>query len=99
MDSGLYPDDKHTYDEISKHLNFEAPIFKDFVFPHEAVVLLTLYALEDYPKFLRLNRGWNTFVRNAFEDYLEKSNLEINFNAHYLFHLTLVKSYISATPI
>ena len=55
--------------------------------------------LEDYPRLLRLNMGWNKFIKQALGVYVDKTKLEDNFKLKYGSKLKLVKSYLSATPL
>lgn len=56
----------NSFGTTQKHLNFNAkplPPYEDQTFPLDAVLHLLFFNLEDYPRLLRLNMGWNKFIR------------------------------------
>lgn len=68
-------------------------------FPLVAVCELILLNIDEYPKMLRLSKGWNQIIKECMDLYISKSNLEEYFTQKYGNLLSLQKSYISATPL
>lgn len=87
--------------------DYDCPIFSPegtpryfgFSLPTSVILLLVHFNTEDYPKLLKLSKGWNRYIKETFREYIANAKLENNFNAHYGKQLQLLKGTLSATPL
>lgn len=65
--------------------------------PHAVVLLILMYNIEEYPKYLRISAPWHCYVKDALDDY--SNQIENTFVSHYSKYLNFMRSTNAASPL
>jgi hypothetical protein len=69
----------------------------EYSFSNRIVLLILLYNIHEYPKYLKISAAWHCVINEAMDEYTNK--LENDFVKNYTKTLQFLKSYITVSPI
>ncbi|CDW81818.1 UNKNOWN [Stylonychia lemnae] len=99
----------HNLETISQHLtesvqaNDNIPIksliieHQEYDLPNRIILLLLMFNVDEYPKYLRLSASWFCKVNDSLDEYA--NIIENKFIQQYEMYLNFLRSYNNATPI